>query len=428
MNYLEAAEYALNYFKSKNIQAGITGSHIKIVNFNYENRKINVLKTTLENSLNLNVLIDGRIGRLQLNDLTQKGVDQALYAVMESAKKSESDECNSLAAYQEPAHFSHGQSEAELDKMHFRLQEFIAYVENNYNGVRINILTIEHSKTDKIILNTNGVRFMYEKGLYDFSFAGDYLLGGEGSTYNYLISIPISMDKPLIECASTRIVLDYLQKQTKIQPLQQKFTGEILLSPLSFEVWINKLIAPLFGSAIVDKTSIYQNKLNQKIASDLFTLRSVEAHQDLGNRLFLTGDCYKLEDMEVITDGELKNFFIDSYTANKTGLSRTPNNGGLLVVDGGQATIEEMIKSIKKGLLINRIQGGSPSAAGDFSFVAKNSYYIEDGEIKYAIPEAMVTGNTVEMLLNITGLSKEQYECRDMLLPWIKFGDMDISG
>ena len=67
-----------------------------------------------------------------------------------------------------------------------------------------------------------------------------------------------------------------------------------------------------------------------------------------------------------------------------------------------------MIKDIDKGILLCRFSGGSPSDNGDFSGVAKNSYYIENGEIKYPITETMVSGNANEMFNNLDNISKEQ--------------------
>jgi PmbA protein len=87
-----------------------------------------------------------------------------------------------------------------------------------------------------------------------------------------------------------------------------------------------------------------------------------------------------------------------------------------------------MIKSTKQGLLLCRFSGGSPSDNGDFSGVAKNSYYIEDGEIKFPISETMVTGNLVEMMMNIKEISKERVNPGYHLYPWIKFDGLTVSG
>ncbi len=52
-----------------------------------------------------------------------------------------------------------------------------------------------------------------------------------------------------------------------------------------------------------------------------------------------------------------------------------------------------MVISIDRGLLLCRFSGGNPFSSGDFSGVAKNSYYIENGEVKYPVSKTVVTGN-----------------------------------
>jgi len=90
--------------------------------------------------------------------------------------------------------------------------------------------------------------------------------------------------------------------------------------------------------------------------------------------------------------------------------------------------IPEIIKSTKKGIILKRFSGGNPSDNGDFSGVAKNSYYVEDGEIKFPITETMVSGNLVEMMMNIKQISKERINSGYHNYPWIKFDGLTVSG
>ena len=86
-----------------------------------------------------------------------------------------------------------------------------------------------------------------------------------------------------------------------------------------------------------------------------------------------------------------------------------------------------MISSIDRGILLSRFSGGSPSDNGDFSGVAKNSYYIEKGKIKYPISETMISGNICQMLHNIKDVSKETINFGSSIYPWIQFSGITIS-
>jgi PmbA protein len=87
-----------------------------------------------------------------------------------------------------------------------------------------------------------------------------------------------------------------------------------------------------------------------------------------------------------------------------------------------------MIKGVKKGLLLNRFSGGAPGANGDMTGVAKNSFLIEDGKITDALSEVMISGNLASMLKDVTAISKERINNGDSILPWMKVGNIVISG
>jgi PmbA protein len=59
--------------------------------------------------------------------------------------------------------------------------------------------------------------------------------------------------------------------------------------------------------------------------------------------------------------------------------------------------------------------------------VAKNSYLIENGEIKYPISETMVSGNVREMFENLDEVSSDQIDFGAGILPWISFNGITIS-
>jgi PmbA protein len=116
------------------------------------------------------------------------------------------------------------------------------------------------------------------------------------------------------------------------------------------------------------------------------------------------------------------------YTANKTGLPRAKNTDGCYVVKPGDKPLNEIIKGIKKGLIVGRFSGGEPGTGGDFSGVAKNSYLVENGNIKGAVNETMISGNLAELLNNVEAISSEVV-CDGMsVLPWIAFKGVTISG
>jgi len=59
--------------------------------------------------------------------------------------------------------------------------------------------------------------------------------------------------------------------------------------------------------------------------------------------------------------------------------------------------------------------------------VAKNSFYIQDGEIRHPLTETMVTGNLQELVKNIHAVSREQVNFGDHAYPYLAASGVTIS-
>ncbi|NLA54041.1 MAG: TldD/PmbA family protein, partial [Clostridiales bacterium] len=65
---------------------------------------------------------------------------------------------------------------------------------------------------------------------------------------------------------------------------------------------------------------------------------------------------------------------------------------------------------------------------GDFSGVAKNSFFIRDGKIAEAVSETMISGNLEHMFKKVRGISSERVEDGQSVLPYIAVDGITISG
>ena len=99
-----------------------------------------------------------------------------------------------------------------------------------------------------------------------------------------------------------------------------------------------------------------------------------------------------------------------------------------MVMRPGDRSLEEIIASIEKGILVGRFSGGQPSTNGDFSGVAKNSFLIENGKITHAVSETMISGNLADMLQNVVAISRERVADGSSVLPYAAFDGITVSG
>jgi predicted Zn-dependent protease len=66
-----------------------------------------------------------------------------------------------------------------------------------------------------------------------------------------------------------------------------------------------------------------------------------------------------------------------------------------------------MISEVDKGIIVRRFSGSVRPESGEFSGIAKQASYIKKGEIKNALRETMISGNTFKALKNIVEIGSE---------------------
>ena len=184
----------------------------------------------------------------------------------------------------------------------------------------------------------------------------------------------------------------------------------------------------LQGQSVYTKNSMLLDKMNKKVASDIFTLHSNPVADEISEGYFITKDGYCAENLTIIEKGVLKSFLLDDYSAKKAKMKRSKNNGRTFVVEPGNSNLQDIIKNIKRGLFVARLSSGQPASNGDFSGIVKNSFYIENGKIKNAVNETMIFGNVYNMLNNINEISCERVNLGGSIYPWISFKGITISG
>ncbi|MBI3376735.1 MAG: metalloprotease PmbA [Betaproteobacteria bacterium] len=112
---------------------------------------------------------------------------------------------------------------------------------------------------------------------------------------------------------------------------------------------------------------------------------------------------------QVVADGVLQGYFLSSYSARKLGLRSTGSAGGNhnLIVRPGEHDFRGMLKAMNRGLLVTELLGqGVNMVTGDYSRGAAG-YWVENGEIAYAVEEITIAGNLRDMYQGITAVGND---------------------
>ena len=428
MNLKEALSYALDRLLDSGLdhaEGVITESEKKELNI--ESGKMSLFRTTFSNSLSLEAIKDYKQSTINVNKIDKDSIDKSIASLIDSVNSSQIDEANAISEKQANEIFTKGEIEPDLNLMYDRVEDFNNYVKNEHKKIILEAVTLDHNSSKTYIANTNGVDFEINKGLYTFSAMFTAKDGTDTSSFNYTGVNRLKLNKDFKDQGYISNLLNQSEEQVKAFPVKEKFVGQVVVTPHCLSDFISFIDGSISDGAIISGTSIYKNKINDKIASDIFSLSSNPVDNRIDAGYFITSDTYKAKNMNIIQNGVLNTHLLTLYGAKKTGGKRVANQGGSYIVDHGSESLENIIKNIDKGILLCRFSGGYPSDAGDFSGVAKNSYYIEKGKIKFPIIETMISGNIAQMFMNINNISKETVDFGDSILPWISFDGVTIS-
>jgi PmbA protein len=410
-------------------KAQTTLSNTEKIEMNIEAGKINLVRTTFDTHLHLVSIKDQRKGNILLNEVNQDSLKQAVNDVLEISKGSAPDPAHDIAEMQEPKTFIKGKQQPDMDRMYLRLKTFATMVKELFPRTILQQAVLDFTRYNTALMNSNGVDFTVSKGLYNFSAVFTSKDGEDLSSMNYSGFSTLDLNKELLDYGSLRALLKQSGDEIKTQEIKGKFVGKVIITPDCLGDFLNYLLGiSLYDTPLISGSSIFKNKLNQLVASPKFTLHSRPVSAEIADGYFITGDGYEAQNCTIIEQGILKTFLLSLYGANKTGLERAVNSGGSYIVEPGDKSLNSMIKGVKRGILLSRFSGGNPSQNGNFSGVAKNSYYIEDGAVKYPLSETMISGNLVELFQNITEISQECVNFGFAILPWIASTGVTISG
>lgn len=429
MDNRDLALYCVDAIKALDVdKASCSVYNNKKYELNFTREGISLLRTTIDGSVNMLAIKNGKKATIALNKLDKNTINSKIDELIEMTNSAETDPCNDIAEYQEKEDFSSGNNEPDLDKMYDLTRNFLAKIEKDYPQINfMDGTTLSFDKVESVFVNSNDVEFKINKGIYNASVVFLAKEGDKSTSFNYFAYSFEELPEDLMEYGDVRQRMEDIIKQLHCNSVG-KFIGDIILTPESAMDMIGSYIMNfLSDSPLISGTSILKDKLNEKVAKESLTIKCMPLAESMADKNFITTDGIKTENLTLIEAGVLKSFVLGLYAAKKTGkaVAKTALN---LVVEGGNTSLQDIIKNTKKGIILGRFSGGNPANNGDFAGVAKNSFYVEDGEIKYALSETMISSNLYDMFNNIEDISKETINSGSTILPWIKVNGINISG
>lgn len=397
--------------------------------FNMAGGEFTLLRTTFESDANVCVFLGEKSGTASGNDFTDEGLKNTVMSAISSAESAEPDKDKDIAPNEGCDNMKAGALEPDENAFFARIRELQDTITKEYPTLKIGELIGTYSRRHNVYINTNGTEFETTIGDYEVFLSAAASDGERTTGSTYMSVLTDNLDKPIIEYDAMRDRLNITRDMLNVVPVEGKFTGSVILSPYVALYFADALVGNYCSDVtLIDNTSLWKDKLGQKVADERITLTMDETDPEIVDKDFFTSEGFRYKPLTIIENGVLKNFNINLYTANKTGRIPSHNCGMAYVMKNGEVSYKDMIKNVKKGILLGWLSGGEPSANGEFSGVAKSSFLIEDGKISGAVGEVMISGNLETMFNNVSAISKETITDGMTKFPYVTVEGITITG
>ena len=378
--------------------------------------RLNELETIEHNhdtSLQITVYFGHKLGTASTSDLSTGAIKKAVDAACSIARYTAEDPCFGLAdsdllAYEFP----------NLDLYH-------PYSLSTESAIELALQTEQAAMSyDKRITNSEGATISSQDGIDVYGNTNHFLATRPHTRYSRSCSVIAQQAGGMQRDYWYDTKRDFLDLETAerignkaarraIRRLEARKL-KTCKAPVIFEApvaasLLSHFISAISGGNLYRQTSFLVDHLGKKIFPDNVTIsENPLIPKALGSAAY-DQEGVATHKRDIVEDGILKGYVLNSYSARKLGLTTTGNAGGIhnLDINHSSNDLPDLITSMGTGLLLTELIGfGVNTVTGDYSRGA-SGLWIEDGEIKYPVEEITIAGNLKEMYRNFLDVGND---------------------
>lgn len=212
----------------------------------------------------------------------------------------------------------------------------------------------------------------------------------------------------------------------------------VLFDPRVGASLLGHLVSAITGPAIARRTSFLLDLLGEQLFRPGITVFD-DPHRRRGLRSKpFDGEGLPTAPSEIVADGRLSGWLLDSASARQLGLVPTghaargvggPPSAGVtnLHLAAGDLSAEQLISDIKLGVYVTELIGqGVNGITGDYSRGA-SGFVIRDGQLAEPVAEITVAGNLKAMYRELVPASDLEFR-RAINVPTLRIDGMTVAG
>ena len=368
---------------------------------------------TNDGALGITVYKAGRKGSASTADLSDDALKNAVQAAINIANYTSVDDCSGLAdkslLAMEPQDLDlyHPYELSTEQAVDIAKQCEMAALESDERITNSDGATLASFEGFKVYGNSHGQLVGYPSSRHSLSCVS---IAAEDDDMQRDYAYTVNRDFNLLTSAQEVGELAAKEVLSRLKP--QKLSTQKV--PVMFRADIantifGHFIAAISGGNLYRKSSFLLDALGEPIFPEHLTI-SERPHikKALASSAF-DAEGIRTIDREIIKQGQLETYLLNSYAARKLGLQSTGHAGGIhnwrVSANGGD--FDAMLKQLGTGLLVTELMGqGVNIVNGDYSRGAAG-FWVENGVIQYPVAEITIAGNLADIFKNIVSIGTD---------------------
>jgi len=396
--------------------------------------EVETVEHNRDNGLGITVYFGHRKGSASTTDTSEQGIRSTVQAACDIARYTSEDKCAGPADKQDLA-----TEFLDLDMNHPWEIDTNSAIDL---ALECEAAALEY---DKRVNNSEGGSVSSHTGLRVYGTSHGFL-GGYASSYHSVSCAVIAEDATGMErdyWYSSARQSDALEDMASIgckaaertlarlggQKLSTR-TAPILFSADVAASLLGHFVSAIRGRSLYRKASFMLDRVGEQVFAD-----HIRIHEQphllgaLGSAPF-DNEGVVTTPRDLITDGVLQGYVLDSYAARRLGLHTTGNAGGVhnLTIEPGELDAQGLLKEMDTGLLVTELMGSAVNGVtGDYSRGAAG-FWVEGGKIQYPVSEITIAGHLNDMYKNIVAVGNDVDLRRSTRTGSILLEEMTIAG
>jgi predicted Zn-dependent protease len=244
-----------------------------------------------------------------------------------------------------------------------------------------------------------------------------------------------------------------IKKTSREEPIQiEPGEYEVILEPYAVSELLSFLgYLGFHALAVQEGRSFFSNRFGEKMVDEKVTIYD-DGLDPEGLQVPFDFEGIPKKKVTFFDRGVAKEVTYDSFTGGREGKESTghgliaPNTAGPIPINlfmkGGESSLEEMIRSVRKGIYVTRFHYTNvvePMKAVITGMTRDGTFLIEEGEVKRPIKNLRFTESILKVLSQLTAISKDRRVCSEgtvysrrfvtgTVAPSIKIDGFNFSG